>query len=326
MDATLLSMLKDIEHNVNYHLVREIASGGMGIVYEALQSGVGGFSKTVAIKLIREEFSNISSFRKNFVGEARIVANLIHTNIVQIYQLGETKGRYFMVQEFVNGVNLQDFLFQHQLLREQVPIEMAIFIVSRICRGLAYAHTKRDNKGTPLGIVHRDVSPKNIMIAYEGDVKLTDFGIAKAADLMYNEEGKIIAGRDEYLSPEQARRRVTDKRADLFSCGVILAELLLGYNCFEEEKPEKSRENILSKPIPDLSEIREGIDTELNAIVHKALQRNRRHRYQNANVMLLALESYLYKDGYGPTNEKLGDYLRNLNTRYKVAEEQLSCE
>lgn len=304
--------IKKIASETHYQLIRKIASGGMSTVYEAQQPGISSFSKVVAIKVIREEFSSIENFRKNFVGEACLVADLIHTNIVQIYHLGKTDEQYFMVQEFVNGVNLEEFLVQHIVLGKPVPVDIAAFIISRVCRGLAYAHNKCDKKGGGLEIVHRDVSPKNIMLAYEGDVKLTDFGIAKALDLMYNEEGSIIAGRDEYLSPEQAQRKVTDKRADLFSCGVVLAELLVRRNVFEDESPEKTRQNILKMKIPDFSQLRDDIDHELNRILQKALKRAPSRRYQNAHQMLTALEKYLYFDGYGLTNEKLSDYIRKL--------------
>ena len=297
---------------LRYELVRDIAEGGMGIVYEARQLGVDQFNKTVAIKLIREEYSAITEFRNNFVGEARLVADLIHTNIVQTYHLGATNGQYYMVMEFVNGLNLEEFLWQHRVLQKPVPVQIAAFIVSRVTRGLAYAHSKRDKNGRLLGIVHRDVNPKNIMLAYEGDVKLTDFGIAKALDLMYNEEGEVIAGKDEYLSPEQARCDVTDARADLFGCGIVLAELLLGRNIFEAEDPVQTRRNILTMPIPDFRTLHPGVDDRLNLVLQKCLMRDRNQRYQSAGEMMVALEMYLYSDGYGPTNEKLADYLATI--------------
>jgi len=150
------------------------------------------------------------------------------------------------------------------------------------------------------------------MLASEGDVKLTDFGIAKALDLMYNEEGEVIAGKDEYLSPEQARCEVTDARADLFGCGIVLAELLCMRNIFEGESSEATRENILKMELPDFTKIREGVDPKLNAILHKTLARPREERYQSAAELLTALEVYLYSEGYGPTNEKLADYIRDL--------------
>lgn len=307
-----VSSLKHIFNEIHYEITRTIAEGGMGVVYEALQRGSGKFAKKVAIKLIREEFSAIREFRNNFIGEARLVADLIHTNIVQTYHLGEINSQYYMTMELVNGINLEEFIQRHRATQQQIPIEIAVFIISRICRGLGYAHTKKDDQGRLLGIVHRDVNPKNIMIANEGDVKLTDFGIAKALDLMYNVEGEVIAGKDEYLSPEQANYEITDARADLFGCGIVMAELLLGTNLFEADSPEETRENILEMPIPDFTALRPGIDEKLNTILHNAFKRPREDRYQSASQMLIALETYLYSDGYGPTNEKLALYLKDL--------------
>ena len=312
-----MSRLKHLLNEINYKLVRRLAEGGMGMVYEGQQLGIDKFSKTVAIKLIREEYSKIKEFRSNFIGEAKLVADLIHTNIVQTYHLGEIDGQYFIVMEYVNGINLEEFHFKHLSLGIPVPVDLAVFIVSRVCRGLAYAHTKCDKEGRLLNIVHRDVNPKNIMLAYEGDVKLTDFGIAKALDLMYNIEGEVIAGKDEYLSPEQAKREVTDCRADLFSCGIVLAELLLDNNIFEEDNPKLTRRNILKMQIPDFTQLRSEIDTKLNDILHKTFQRNRDDRYQSAAELLTALEVYLYSDGYGPTNEKLADYLQVIFDKKK---------
>ena len=304
--------MKHIFNELHYELVRKIAEGGMGIVYEALQRGIGDFRKVVAIKLIKEEFSAIEEFRNNFIGEAKLVADLIHTSIVQTYHLGKIGEQYFMTMEYVNGVNLEEFIDRHIETDQYVPTDLAVFIVSRVVRGLAYAHQKRDSAGRLLGIVHRDVNPKNIMMAREGDVKLTDFGIAKALDLMYNEEGDVIAGKDEYLSPEQARREVTDGRADLFCCGIVISEMLLGYNIFENADPEITIENILKLEIPDFREKRPDIDEKLNAILIKSLERDRDQRYVSADDMLTELEMHIYGTGYGPTNEKLAGYIRDL--------------
>ncbi len=307
-----MAALKLILNELHYELVRKIAEGGMGVVFEALQYGAGNFRKVVAIKLIREEYSSIPEFQKNFIGEARLVADLIHTNIVQTYHLGLVGGQHYMVMEFVSGVNLEQFLDRHHQLRRPVPVDFAVFIASRVARGLTYAHQKTDRAGHPLNIVHRDVNPKNVMLAYEGDVKLTDFGIAKALNLMYNEEGKVIPGKDEYCSPEQASYAITDARADLFSLGVVLSELLLGRNVFRADDRLQSRKNILSMPIPRFGDLRKEIDAKLETILRKALERNREKRYQAAFDLLTDLELYLYSDRYGPTNEKLGVYLREL--------------
>ncbi|MGF1450406.1 MAG: serine/threonine protein kinase [Opitutales bacterium] len=304
--------LKHIFEELHYELQRLIAEGGMGVVYEGVQCGTDDFRKTVAIKLIREEYSAIKEFRNNFIGEARLVADLIHNCIVQTYHLGSIGDQYFMVMEYVNGINVEEFILRHLETQQPIPADLAVFVVSRVCRGLAYAHQKRDRRGRLQNIVHRDVGPRNIMISYEGDVKLTDFGIAKALDLMYNEEGEVIAGKDEYLSPEQARCEVTDHRADLFSCGIVLAELLLGRNIFEAERPEVTRENILSMPLPDFQQLRPEIDPKLTEILQRSLARPREERYATAAEMLTALELYLYSDGYGPTTEKLSQYLKWL--------------
>jgi serine/threonine-protein kinase len=307
-----VASIKHIFNELHYEMTRKIADGGMGVVYEAQQLGAGNFRKVVAVKLIREEYSAIEEFQNNFIGEARLVADLIHTNIVQTYHLGQVGGQYFMVMEFVRGVNLEQFLDQHRKLNKPIPIDLAAFIVSRVARGLAYAHMKCDREGRHLNIVHRDIGPKNVMLAYEGDVKLTDFGIAKALDLMYNEEGKVIAGKDEYLSPEQASYAITDARADLFPLGIVLTELLLGKNIFRATDRAQSRRNILTMQIPKFATLREDIDEKLEAVIQRALVRDRDRRYQSAYDMLTDLELYLYSDRYGPTNEKLGVYLKEL--------------
>jgi serine/threonine-protein kinase len=305
--------LRHLEDGIAYDLVRPIAEGGMGRVYEAQQKGAGGFTKRVAIKVIREEYSNLPAFRKNFVGEAKVVSDLIHTCVVQTYHLGLLHGQYYMVMEYVDGVNLEEFMLQHAALGEDIPVDWACFIISRVCRGLSYAHQKVGTDGRQLGIVHRDINPRNIMLSFEGDVKITDFGIAKAVDLMYNEEGEIIAGKDEYLSPEQANREITDARADLFSCGVVLAEMLCGENPFEVPgNGPATRRNILEMPLPHFAEEREELTDQLVQILVRALARDKRHRYQSAAEMLTALEEYLYGDHYGPTCEKFAIYLKSL--------------
>lgn len=304
--------LKIISDQIEYELVRVISEGGMGTIYEGRQKGADGFEKLVAIKLILAQYSAVHEFRANFIGEAKLVADLIHTNIVQTYHFGQKDLQYYMVMEYVNGINLEDFMIRHLEIKEDIPVALAVFLVSRVCRGLNYAHKKRGKDGELLNIVHRDVSPRNIMLGFEGDVKLMDFGIAKARDLMYNKEGDVIAGKDEYLSPEQALKQVTDSRADIFSCGILLSELILGYNIFEAESPKVTRRNIVHGEIPDFTKLNAGIDDRLNGILHKALKGSRDERYQTAGELLTDLEVYLYGGGYGPTNEKLGKYIRDV--------------
>ena len=175
-----MAALFTIESDFRYEVTRKIFEGGMGIVYEAEQHGARDFVKRVALKVIRQTYSNQKQFIDNFIGEAKLVADLIHTNIVQTYHLAESRGVYFIAMELIRGVNLEQFTQQLKDKGRVLPPELAVFITSRIARGLAYAHDKTDRHNKPLGLVHRDVSFKNIMIAFEGDVKLTDFGIAKA--------------------------------------------------------------------------------------------------------------------------------------------------
>lgn len=307
-----MAVLFTIENQLRYDIVRKIFEGGMGIVYEAEQKGAQEFVKRVAIKVIRQNFASQSQFIENFVGEAKLVADLIHTNIVQTYHLGEYGGSFFIAMELIRGVNLEQFCSQLKDKRRVLPLEIAVFIASRVARGLAYAHAKTDRNGRPLSIVHRDVSFKNIMIAFEGDVKLTDFGIAKARGFLSDNEGEVVAGKADFMSPEQADFQITDKRSDLFSLGVVLATLVLGYNIFKDTTPEKSRQRIISMPIPDFRTLDRRVDDKLNQILQRALSRKLAQRYPDADEMLYELEHYIYHSGYGPTNETLGKLIRSL--------------
>jgi len=301
-----------IQNEFRYEIVRKIYEGGMGVVYEAEQLGAREFVKRIAIKVVRQNYASQKQFIDNFIGEAKLVADLIHTNIVQTYHLGETNGVYFIAMELIRGVNLEQFAQQLSDKRRQLPKELAVFIVSRVCRGLAYAHAKTDKDGRLLGLVHRDVSFKNIMIAFEGDVKLTDFGIAKAKGFLVDQEGEVVAGKPDYMSPEQADFKITDKRSDLFSAGVVLAHLLLGKNIFKGESAEESRSRIMNTAIPDFRALDNRIDDTLNGILQKALAHEVDERFTNADEMLYALEHYIYHSGYGPTNETLGKFIREL--------------
>jgi len=307
-----MAALFTIHSEFRYEIVRKIFEGGMGIIYEAEQHGARDFVKRVAIKVVRQSYANQQQFIENFVGEAKLVADLIHTNIVQTYHLGEAKGIYFIAMELIRGVNLEQFAEHLHEKHRVLPVEIAVFIASRVCRGLAYAHDKTDKDGKPLGLVHRDVSFKNIMIAFEGDVKLTDFGIAKARGFLVDNEGEVVAGKADYMSPEQADFQITDKRSDLFSLGVVLAHLLLGRNVFKGETPEDSRKNVMNLAIPDFRSIDSRIDERLNEVLHKALSRDLTKRYTDASAMLYDLEHYIYHSGYGPTNETLGKLIRQL--------------
>lgn len=301
-----------IQNEFRYDVVRKIFEGGMGIVYEAEQRGARNFVKRVAIKVVRANYASQKTFIENFIGEAKLVADLIHTNIVQTYHLGEANGVFFIAMELIRGVNLEQFAHQLADKRKQLPLELAVFITSRIARGLAYAHAKTDKDGKPLGIVHRDVSFKNIMIAFEGDVKLTDFGIAKARGFLTDQEGEVVAGKADYMSPEQADFQITDKRSDLFSAGVVLANLVLGHNIFKGPTAEESRQRVLKQAIPDFRTLDSRVDDRLNSILQRCLTRDLNKRFPSADELMYDLEYYIYHGGYGPTNETLGKFIREL--------------
>ncbi len=298
-----------IRGTTTYHLKRKIASGGMGSVYEAIQDGAEGFSKTVAIKTILPKFTQNDEFVDMFIGEAKLVANLVHQNIVQIYQLDRCDDGYYIAMEYIDGINLEQFFFRHEEMDKRVPVEIGTFIVSRICRGLEYAHNKRDDEGNLLGIVHRDVSPKNIMITNEGEVKLTDFGVAKARNYMEQEEGEVLMGKVEYMSPEQASYKITDARSDLFSLGIVFYELLTGINIFETDDVFEVLERVKKAEVPDPRTYRESLPEDVVKIIMKSLAANPEDRYKSAGEMGYDLEYHMYHKGYGPTIVTLAQYV-----------------
>ncbi|MBI2932500.1 MAG: serine/threonine protein kinase [Planctomycetes bacterium] len=294
-------------------MLRKIAEGGMGAIYEAVLYGSEGFEKTVAIKTIRERYTADRDFVDMFIGEAKLVADLVHQNIVQIYKLGRVGATYYIAMEYVHGVNLQEFMNRHHELRIKVPIDLGAFIISRVCRGLDYAHSKRDRQGQLIGVVHRDISPKNMMISSEGEVKITDFGIAKARGLMKDQEGQVLMGKAQYMSPEQAQYMQTDRRSDIFSLGVVTTELLTGENVFgSTEETTIILNNVVHRELPRPRNINPDIPEALEKILMKALDRNVIKRYQDAGKMGYDLEYFMYHKGYGPTIVTLEKYMRQL--------------
>jgi serine/threonine-protein kinase len=285
-----------------FRIARLIGQGGMGEVYEAKLLGAEGFQKTVALKTIREEFGRDRQFIDLFIEEAALVARLVHENIVQIYELGVLDGLHFIAMEYVDGIDLRRFQRRHQELGRVLPIELCVFIVSRVCRALAYAHARTDDSGQPLEVVHRDISPENVMITWGGVVKLADFGIAKAPGF----------GKPSYMSPEQARGEVVDVRTDIFALGVVLYELLSGSPLFSASGVEATLHNVLGKPIVPIRKVNPNVAEKIESILGKALAREPKLRYADAGDMGNELEHYMYHDRYGPTNLKLKDYLDEL--------------
>lgn len=302
-----------IAGETTYRLVRKIAQGGMGAVYEAVQDGAEGFTKRMALKTILPRYSNNPEFIEMFIGEAKLVSDLVQENIVQIYQLGRDQtGSYYIAMEYVDGVNVEEFIAAHERCGRFVPPELATFLAARVCRGLEYAHGKRGSDGQPLGIVHRDVSPKNVLIDSLGTVRLTDFGVAKARQHMNQKEGEALMGRVAFMSPEQAGFLVTDARSDLFSLGMVLYTLLTLTNPFECRELDRCLQRVRSAPIPDPREYRNDIPEELVRIVMRALERDPDRRYASAGSMGHELEYHIYKDGYGPTVQTLSRYMAEI--------------
>jgi serine/threonine-protein kinase len=304
--------LKEIVDKNRFRIVRKIAEGGMGAVYEAVLVGAEGFEKTVAIKTIQESLSSDPEFVEMFIGEAKLVADLVHQYIVQIYQMGKVGSMYYMAMEYVEGVNLQEFMNRHYERRVKLPIDIGTYIISRVCRGLEYAHRKTDRAGNLLNVVHRDISPKNLMISTEGFVKLTDFGIAKARNLMKNQEGEVLMGKAQYMSPEQAQYMQTDGRSDLFSLGIVMWELLTGQTLFGSENTGVILENVVYKEIPAARKANPELPEEVERILTKALMRDPNQRYQDAGRMAYDLEYYMYHNRFGPTNVSLEKYMQKL--------------
>jgi len=304
-----MNELKTINDNNIYKITRKIAEGGMGSVYEAFQMGVHGFKKTVAIKVLLPELSEDSRFIDMFIDEGKLVANLVHENIVQIYQLGRDEIGYFIVMEYVNGIGLHEFIHYHNLAQEIIPQELAVFITSRIARGLAYAHSRTDEYNANLNIVHRDVCPNNILVTTEGLPKLTDFGIAKARHNIMPANDQCLMGKLAYMPPEQARKQGTDFHSDIYTLGMVLFELLTGNKCrggdTEDEMLEQACQGVINwEYLPT------DTPSALMEILERALNVDPTQRFKSADEMSTILEYYIYKDGYGPTVVTLEKYMQ----------------
>jgi len=209
-----------------YILVDHISSGGMADVYRGKVQGIRGFTKTVAIKRIHEHLLERTRFLRMFTDEAKIASRLVHNNIVQIYDLGEVDSMPFIAMEYVSGRDLYRVLKRLAAMNRKFPWRLATLVISEVCTGLQFAHDFRSPDGQPQEIVHRDVSPRNIVLSYDGEVKLTDFGVARARDREEHTEHGVIKGKVRYISPEGAKGEEVDRRSDIFSLGIVFAEML----------------------------------------------------------------------------------------------------
>ncbi len=317
-----LTLLEGAER---YEIIHLIAEGGMGAVYKAKKIGVAGFEKIVAIKVMLDTLAANESRVAEFISEAKLVANLIHENIVQIYQLQRGAQGYYFVIEYVDGIALSDFIDFHRTLGRRIPLPLAVFIAARVARGLAYAHSRRDAGGRPLGIVHCDVCTHNVLINTEGVPKITDFGIARvAAD---RREGARISGKLAFMSPEQAALEAVDFRSDIYSLGMVLFLMLTG-------KPARdlkaSASDLLAQARGNQiawEQLPEDLPPELSLILRRMLAADPADRYGDTAELARDLEYFIYKDGYGPTIVTLADYMRELMPgRFAGAEQSVIAD
>ena len=297
-----------------YTLVRRLATGGMAELFLALQRSVGGFEKLTVIKRILPAMNQDQAFIEMLLHEARIAATLSHPNVVQIFDLGMVDGAYFIAMEHVHGEDLRAVVRRLKARGAvEFPMEHALSIVLGVCAALAYAHEKRDLNGAPLNIVHRDISPQNIIITFSGDVKVVDFGIAKSdARPGEDTESGRLKGKVPYMSPEQARGEPVDGRSDIFAVGVILFELTTGRRLFKTASEYETLKLICDREYPLPSRVRPGYPPALEAIVMRALAKDRDERWQSAREMQEAIEEYVREGRIGASRTGLSAFVSSL--------------
>ncbi|MBE7448393.1 MAG: serine/threonine protein kinase [Kofleriaceae bacterium] len=280
-----------------YYLLERINVGGMAEVFRAKAYGVEGFERLVAVKRILPNIAEDKDFIRMFIDEAKIAVQLNHANIAQIFDLGVVDSSYYIALEHVHGRDVRAIYDRARAGGEPMPIAQACFIIMKICEGLDYAHNKRDQSGRDLHLVHRDVSPQNILVSFEGEVKLIDFGIAKAAGKGAKTQAGILKGKFGYMSPEQVRGLPIDRRTDIFSCGIVLYELLTGERLFVGESDFSTLEKVRNVEILPPSTYNRKIPDELERIVLKALTKDVDDRYQNAIDLHDELQAFVYTAG-----------------------------
>lgn len=301
------------DHFGQYEILERIASGGMAELYKAKRTGVEGFQKIVAIKKILPHLADDEEFVTMFADEAKLAAQLNHPNIIHIYDLGKIQaGGYFIAMEYMDGRDLRAIQQAGREMGVPIPVPLAVYVASKVASALDYAHRRRDSEGHELNIVHRDVSPQNILISYEGDIKLCDFGIAKAASKASKTQSGALKGKIQYMSPEQAWGKPIDRRSDLFSLGVVLHELLTGERLFQGDTDINILEKVRVAEIAPPSRANPEVPQNLDAVVLKALAREPDDRYMNASDLLRDLDSVLYSYTPAPGSADVAIYLHRL--------------
>jgi serine/threonine protein kinase len=284
--ARALAVKADLESTNKigpYLLLKRVATGGMAELFLSDYIREDGFRKTVAVKRILPHLAENPDFIKMFTREARLAALLNHPNVIQISDYGKIGNAYFIAMEYIDGKNLGEMLWT---LKQGLPIDHAIYIISEICKGLDYSHSKRDDEtGEPLNIVHRDISPQNLLISYQGEVKVSDFGISKARSEPSFTQAGVIKGKLSYLSTEQALGKPVDQRADIYALGLVFYETLTGKRVFQFANDLEALRAIPKAEIEPLINARPEVPEELNRIVMKCLEKDRDLRYQSASEL-----------------------------------------
>ncbi|OGQ04033.1 MAG: hypothetical protein A2W61_08190 [Deltaproteobacteria bacterium RIFCSPLOWO2_01_44_7] len=295
-----------------YYLLEKIAQGGMAEIYKGLAYDLAGIKKTVCIKKILPHIAASREFIDMLVDEAKIAVKLNHGNIAQIYDLGKAGDDYFIVMEYVDGQNLSRINKKLLRLGKRIPLPILCAITAEVASGLNYMHRKSDESGGSLNIIHRDISPQNIIISYSGTVKIIDFGIAKAAVKVGHTESGILKGKFAYMSPEQARGDKIDPRSDIFSLGVIFHELLTGKRLFKSSDNKETLKNVRRAKVIPPSELNPDLPKAIDEIALKALVKDRRHRYAFASDFHDDLSKFLHTHYPDFQPSQVAEFVRNL--------------
>ncbi|MBI5549757.1 MAG: serine/threonine protein kinase [Deltaproteobacteria bacterium] len=306
------SRIKEAHRFGKYSLIDRIAVGGMAEIFLARQAGLEGFEKTIVIKRIRPHLSNQKSFVKMFLNEAKLAAQLNHPNIVQIYDLGKIADTYFIAMEYIFGRDMRRIIPKADAMGIPFPMVYALKIASSVCEGLFYAHQKTDIYGNPLNIVHRDITPENIFVSFDGTVKILDFGIAKAANQIEQTRAGEIKGKLSYMSPEQCMGKPLDHRSDIFSLGVVLYEWVTGFKLFTGDSEVAILKSITEGKIYAPSYFKADIPEAVERILMKALEKDRELRYQTAWDMQYDVDQFLSQYEFTPSNIHLSNFLKQL--------------
>ena len=294
-----------------YRITERIATGGMAEVFKGVAESLQGFRKNVAIKRVLPALTKNAKFITMFLDEARLSLFLQHANIVQVFDIGHADDTYFIVMEFVDGVDLKALMEWRRRIGRRLTIGQTIYIIMEVCKGLAYAHDlSHPETGERLGIVHRDVSPANVLISRNGEIKLADFGLAKAASQVESTDPGVVKGKMSYLSPEAARGENVDHRADIFSVGILLYEMLTGKRLFYGDTDYQTVELVRSAKIPPIAAQNPEVEPDFEEICRKALTRRTEDRFQTATDLQDALAHYQFSRGLKMIQRDIADLVR----------------